>query len=231
MIEKWKNTFLAHSKTSLFRKKIIEANNIIEEALLKFKKPIVAFSGGKDSTCVLDLVLKHSKDVLVYHFYFGKYYVPYELEQQIIQNAKKIGAKRILVKTSKQYEILKREAINVLMKYYKKIMEPYFITKGYDIVFLGLRKEESLKRKRKIENSFFVGEIKEIYPIQNWTWVDVWAYIVVNDLPYLEIYDKYAEILGYDNTRFTTFFDPEFSKLGASNVDGVVMWKFKNILY
>lgn len=226
----WKDTFKTHFETSYFKSKLIEAENIIKDALQKHKKPYVAFSGGKDSTCVLHLVLKYRPNILVYHFYFGKYYVPFEIEQEVLENAKKIGAKNIMVRTSKQYDILKREAKNVLGRYYKSVMEPWFVEHGYDCAFLGIRKEESSKRKRKVENRFGMSKIiKEIYPIQNWSWLDVWAYIVGNNLPYLSTYDIYGPIVGYNQSRFTTFFDDEFSKVGASNIDGVLMWKFKNV--
>ncbi len=226
----WQETFLTHSKTSLFKRRVIEAENIIKDALKIYKKPYIAFSGGKDSTCVLDLVLKFNPNILVYHFYFGKYYVPLEIEKEVIENAEKIGAKRVMVRTSKQYDVLKREAKNVLGRYYKKVMEPYFVTHNFDSCFLGIRKEESAKRKRKVKNQFGMSKIiKEIYPIQDWNWLDVWAYIHSRNLPYLKFYDIYGEVVGYNYARFTTFFDNEFEKVGSSNIDGVLMWKFKNM--
>ena len=226
----WKETFLAHSKTSLFKKKVIEAKEIIRDALKRYKKPYIAFSGGKDSTCVLHLVLKFRPNILVYHFYFGKYFVPEDMERQVIENAKKIGANRLMVRTSKQYDVLKRDARNVLGRYYKKVMEPWFISHGYDCSFLGIRKQESAKRNRKVKYGFAMSKkIKEIYPIQDWSWLDVWAYIIGNNLPYLSFYDDYGKVVGYDQVRFTTFFDDEFAKVGSSNIDGILMWRFKNI--
>ena len=102
---------------------------------------------------------------------------------------------------------------------------------GYNLQFIGLREEESLKRRRKINSKpFRCDRIIECYPLHRLSWKDVWAYIISNDLPYLKIYDVYAKLLGYDKVRFATFFDPEFDKLGASNIDGVIIPEFKHIL-
>ncbi len=49
-----------------------------------------------------------------------------------------------------------------------------------------------------------------------------------HSLPYASIYDIYAPVVGWDKVRLTTFFDPEFDKLGASNLDGALMWRFKH---
>ena len=67
------------------------------------------------------------------------------------------------------------------------------------------------------------------FPLLNLTWKDVWAYIISNNLPYPSIYDRYAEVLGYDKVRLVTFFDNEFEKLGAPYLDGVLMPEFRNI--
>ena len=57
----------------------------------------------------------------------------------------------------------------------------------------------------------------------------MWAYIVSHNLKYCSHYDLYAPVIGWDQTRFATFFDPEFEHIGASNVDGVLLPEFKNI--
>ena len=51
------------------------------------------------------------------------------------------------------------------------------------------------------------------YPILNWTYVDVWAYIISNNLPYHSTYDLQGEYMGWDEVRFVTFNDPEFEQL------------------
>ena len=67
----------------------------------------------------------------------------------------------------------------------------------------------------------------ECYPLANLTARDIWAYIVSNNLPYCSHYDRYGALLGIEQVRMSTFFDPEFDMLGASNIDGLLMPEFK----
>jgi len=216
------------AQTNEHKIRVEEAQRIIKEALRQYQKPYVAFSGGKDSTCVLHLVLEQKPDVMVLHWDYGPYYIPRWLEKEFIENAQKIGTKSIRVETSTEYLWLGRKAVNVLGREYMGRLIPALKKEGYDLAFVGLRKEESLKRKRRISRGESVGEIPECWPVQNWTWQDVWAYIFSHDLPYASVYDIYAPVVGWDKVRLTTFFDPEFDKIGASNVDGVLMWRFKH---
>lgn len=135
-----------------------------------------------------------------------------------------------IVETSQLYDIEKRNQANIFYKVFFGYIRPKLMKCGYDLQFIGLREEESLKRKRKINtNPFRYDKMVECYPLHTMTWKDVWAYIISNDLPYLKIYDLYAPLKGYDKVRFATFFDNEFDKLGASNLDGALMPEFKNI--
>ena len=216
------------AETDEHKRKIEESKKIIGDALAKAKKPYVAFSGGKDSTCVLHLVLLQKPDILVLHWDFGPYYIPRWLEKEFLKNARKLGARHLRIETSPEYERLGREAINVLGREYIGKLLPKMKDEGYDLAFVGLRKEEAVRRRLRIENQSYIGPIPECWPIGNWSWKDVWAYIFSHDLPYASIYDRYAPIVGWDQARLVTFFDPEFDKFGSSNLDGVLMWKFRH---
>jgi len=201
----------------------------ITRALMRCRKPYVAFSGGKDSTCVLHLVLEQEPNVLVLHWDYGPYYIPRWLEREFVENARRIGAQNIRVETSAEYERLGRKAINVLGSEYLGKLVPRLKWEGYDLAFVGLRKEESVKRRIRINMGENIGTIPECWPIAEWSWKDVWAYIFSHDLPYASVYDLYAPVVGWENARLTTFFDPEFDKFGNSNLDGVLMWRFRNV--
>jgi PP-loop superfamily ATP-utilizing enzyme len=84
--------------------KVEQARDIICKALSRYNKPYIAFSGGKDSTCILHLVLQQKPDIMVLHWDFGPYKLPRVIENQILENAKKIGARNIQVYTSKEYQ-------------------------------------------------------------------------------------------------------------------------------
>jgi len=74
----------------------------------------------------------------------------------------------------------------------------------------------------------YMSCLPEIWPLGNWTWLDVWSYIFSYKLPYVSLYNHYAPLVGWDKVRLVTLFDPEFDKLGASNVDSFLMWRFKH---
>jgi len=226
----WKKIFKMFAETDEHKAKVQKAQNIIRKALHTSKKPYIAYSGGKDSTCVLQLVLQQKPDIMVLHWDYGRYYIPRPLAQELVDNAIEIGAKNIRIETSAKYEELKRNAVNVLGEDFLGKLLPRLKQEGYDLCFLGLRAQESVKRKRKLKTrGVFWKEsgFLNCAPIANWTWQDVWAYIFGNNLPYASVYDLYVPVVGWDKVRLTTFFDPEFEKLGNRNVDSALMWRFK----
>ncbi|XRP97789.1 phosphoadenosine phosphosulfate reductase family protein (plasmid) [Methanocaldococcus sp. 16A] len=232
MDEKWREYFLIWAESEVFQEKLKKTKEIIKEALSKFKKPYIAFSGGKDSTALMHLVLSFDDSIMVLHWDYGPYYLPRPLEKEIIEIAKKCRAKNLRVETSKKYWILKRNAVNVLGVDYLGKLVPQLVKEGYDLAFVGLRAEEAVKRRLRTQEIYEYDKYKKItnvYPLRDWSWKDVWAYIVSNNLPYLSYYDKYCPILGWDKTRFVTLFDLEFDKFGSSNIDNVLMWRFRNV--
>ena len=209
-----------------YKAKVKEAKKIIENAFKMYKKPYVAFSGGKDSTCMLHLVLQQKPDVMVYHWDYGPYLMPRAIEHEVVSNMIKLGAKNYLVETSDRYK--SGENTGIWYKDFFGRVTKRLIREGYDAVFVGIRKEESIPRKLRINAKRSLSAINEVWPLQDWSWKDVWAYIFANNLPYPSTYDKYVAVLGWDRARFVTFFDKEFEHLGSINVDGVLMWRWRN---
>lgn len=218
-----------HSETDEYKHAINYVDDVITDALDRYKKPIISFSGGKDSLVMTHLILSQARDITVFHWDYGRYYVPRHIEDGTMRLMRWLSPNS-MVATSKQYERAKRNPSNIFYHVFFGKTTTELINRGYDLQFIGLREEESLKRKRKLNGTpFRKGKIEECHPLHLMTWKDIWAYIVSNDLPYLKIYDKYAALVGWDKVRFATFFDPEFDKLGASNVDGVLMSEFKHV--
>ena len=230
MNEKKRKTFLMWSETEEHHRRLEEAKAIIAIALNNFKKPYVAYSGGKDSLCLLHLTLQQKPDVTIIHWDYGPYFMPREIENEILENARKIGAKNIQIYTSNLYLKLQRKARNILGSIFLEKIVPQLAKEGFDCCLLGLRAEESSRRKTKTKNPFKEEKgIINVTPLRSWKWIDCWAYIVKNNLPYPSVYDKYAEVIGYDKARLVTFFDKEFEWTGAPLLDGILMTKHKNI--
>lgn len=229
MQEHYKRMFELWSKTEIYKRRLAEAKKVISDFLQKEGKKYIAYSGGKDSTALMHMVLQQDKETMVLHWDYGRYYVPYKYLNQIISNAKLIGAKNLIIKTSKKYEIMKRNAINVLGVEYLGKLIPQLISDGFSVSFIGLRAEESIKRRFTTKEFYEYKKIYNVYPLKNFTYKDVWAYIVSNNIPYLNHYDTYSQIEDISKIRFTTLFDPEFKHFGLENTDKFINWREHNV--
>lgn len=226
-----RKTYLMHSETDEYQFNISESGKNVKEGLAICKKPYIAFSGGKDSLVMMHLVLQKNPDILVWHWDYGPYFMPRSVLDEISQIAAGIGARNFRVDQTgyKAYEQAKRSGKPVFYRYFFGVALPALKKEGYDGAFIGLRADESRKRGVRTKSIFekTPGMIS-IFPIRHLTVRDVWAYIVSNDLPYCNHYDRYAELEGRENVRFCTYFDPEFAHMGRTNVDGVLQPEFRN---
>ncbi len=224
MKEETRRGFLMWAKTQEYQNRIKESNQIIQRYISR-GNCVVAFSGGKDSTVMLHVVLQLDPEIRVFHWNHGSYLIPLSIEQEIIANAKQLGAKNLTIKSS---SLLERPDARTNYKVWYLVfwntLHRLRKDEGWDYQFVGLRKEEGCKRTAKIKSC----PKGEVYPLADWKWMDVWAYIISNNLPYPRIYDKYAELLGYDRARLVTFFDMEFEKFGSPYLDGFLLPNERN---
>jgi 3'-phosphoadenosine 5'-phosphosulfate sulfotransferase (PAPS reductase)/FAD synthetase len=228
MTAEWRETFRLWSRTEQHTRALHKARAIIERALESAQKPYIAYSGGKDSTVMAHLVLQYAPDTMVLHWDYGRAFVPEPIQREILRNARVIGVRNLRIETSPLYAKLGRRAQNVLGKHMIGKLLPQLAAEGYDLAFVGLRKQESPKRARRLRANKPLSTIPECYPLADWDWRDVWAYIVAHKLPYLSLYDQRAELVGYNLVRFTTLFDPEFEHLGAPTIDNYLHWRHRN---
>lgn len=224
----WRDTFLLHAESPAYQQAVQTAQQVIQQALRRARKPYIAFSGGKDSTVMTHLVLQQAPDTMVLHWDYGRAFVPAPLHAEIMHIARAIGVQNLRVETSPLYDRLGRQARNVLGRELIGRLIPQLRDEGYDLCFVGLRAEESGKRRRRMRKAEPVGVISECYPLALWRWMDVWAYLVANNLPYLSYYDARAELIGYERVRFTTLFDAEFEDVGAPQLDTLLHWRWRN---
>lgn len=223
MNKKWYDTFLLYSQMDEYKQKIEDAKQIIIQAKRKYKKPYIAFSGGKDSLVMMDIVLSIIPNCVVFHWDYGSNCIPNDYYIEIIDMIKRKTNNFIIAPEGN-----KRNKINIfgndfLEKYVFKLIDD-----GFDCCFIGLRKEEGCGRKNRIKADRSLTRIKEIFPVQNWSYMDIWAYIISNNIKYLSHYNKYGEVVGWDKVRYATLFDSGLDRLGCSNIDGVLSWRFKH---
>jgi 3'-phosphoadenosine 5'-phosphosulfate sulfotransferase (PAPS reductase)/FAD synthetase len=206
-----RKTDILYAKTFEFVSKVDHSIQVISRALSKMKKPYVAFSGGKDSTVLLHMVIQQMPDINVMYIDQGMEYpdtynyikkvwkewnlnLSWEFPEMNLWDLYEKGAFLNPDKPTDQ-KTLRMFSDTVffgpIKRYNKRI--------GADGFFMGLRSEESQDRKKNFE---FHGELYyrsngqlTCCPVSEWTSKDIWAYISAKKIPYNPIYDK---------TRFQT---------------------------
>jgi sulfate adenylyltransferase subunit 2 len=193
-----------------------ESLHIMREVAAEFERPVMLYSVGKDSSCMVRLAQKA--------FYPGKFPFPlmhvdtgykfremYEFRDKFV---KKIGADLIVYKhaqagiadpfrlgTQKCCAILKTQALVDSIREHR-----------FDAAFGGARREEEKSRAKERVFSFRdelgqwdpknqrpelwniynakvnKGESIRVFPLSNWTELDVWQYIYLENIPVVPMY-------------------------------------------
>ena len=189
-----------------------EALRITADAF-RNKRPYVAFSGGKDSTVMLHMACAIGSNVTAYHYDYGEK-MPRKYFEELRNVAISAGVSEL---------VIGRRTGGLRTDF--KENETEMIGRGFDSAFIGLRRGESIARKRKIDIGYRYGRIDEHYPLADFSANDVWAYIASENVRYVSYYDTYSDLTDIRDLRFTTFFDPVFSHLGAENLNAFKDWR------
>lgn len=197
-----------HAQTSNFKYQISQAEKIIARALELEVVPHVALSGGKDSTVVFEMVKQRKPDITAV-WSDDKWFLPETLEyiQQLQARGDDVRKIRTNAKHTDWFKISGDwDGI-----------QDYARQHSFGLTFLGLRQEESTERKIHLrkQGALFFAKSDQLWhcnPIHNWTWRDVWAYIVSRELDYNHAYDK-LEAMGIS---------PERQRIGPLAVERVL---------
>jgi 3'-phosphoadenosine 5'-phosphosulfate sulfotransferase (PAPS reductase)/FAD synthetase len=125
MEKQWIKFFQLWSETEEYQRRILEAQKVIRKALNQYNSPYLSYSGGKDSTVMLYMVLQQKPDLTVWHWDYGNSLMPREIEKEVLENAKKIGAINIIINKRENHETArtdhatgyKKTIIHVLVQY------------------------------------------------------------------------------------------------------------------
>ena len=183
---------------SLFEK-INSANELIKKSLEISENPKIAFSGGKDSLVVLDLVRKFNNINAV----FCNTKVEYKETIQFvntIENVTELTPIKGFWTCAKEYGLptrkseAKRHGNYCCLFLKEKPATEYYKKENVDLIFTGLTSSESRNRMMlfKRMGPYYFAKTEKLYkchPIYDWSESDVWNYIKLKKLPYNSIYD------------------------------------------
>jgi len=241
--DRWKETFAAWAATDEYAERINRAKNFCRDAASG--GAYTAFSGGKDSTVLLHMMCAAGQPVAI-HWDFGRpaykrgNIIPQEMADEIDAIAITCGAELHVVTSHTNWPNAEAACashpsagvtVHVSDGHGHWIQGCHNVGRqlGYEAVAVGLRSEESLKRARRIRAGIHLGDMREYWPVAHLTEMDVWAYIVQHDLPYLSAYESKARLNGgYLGLRMTSLFrERSGSGIDASALDGVLQWRHK----
>jgi len=181
--------------------KIEEATTIIKLAFDKIVNPVVAFSGGKDSLVVLDLVRRVNPDVIgVFENTTNEY--PETLKfVKTIPNIIELRPDISFEECFKRYglPVMKSKAKShgnqCCIKLKEEPFRKYAKANNVTLTFTGLTSDESRNRMMMLKRMGALyfhksDQIWKCHPIYNWSNQHVWQYIDFRNLAYNPIYDK-----------------------------------------
>ena len=219
---------------------VSESIMILREAVAEARNPVMLYSIGKDSTVMLDLALKafypmkppfplmhidtgwKFKEMIAFREATVK-----RLGLDLIVHTNKEGAKAGVTPfthgSARYTDIMKTEALVQALDQY-----------GFDIIFGGARRDEEKSRAKERVFSFRdknhrwdpknqrpelwwlyntrrkEGESIRVFPLSNWTEMDVWRYIAREELEVVPLYfakerpiiERAGQLFMYDDERF-----------------------------
>lgn len=184
--------------------RIAQSGLFISQAMRRMRNPYLAFSTGKDSTVMAHLVWSQVPDVPAIYFDAD---CAFPESQALLERYEMAGYPIIRWPCEPFFDTLHRvggpaspkcEAETMRSTVYRPI-KSLLAEHQFDGVFVGLRDEEATGRARlsQVRGQLFWQKrdaLWECLPIAHLTYIDIWAYIVANDIDYCAVYDKQMEL-------------------------------------
>lgn len=192
-----------YSKLQTFQKKKHQTENNIYEMLKKCDKPYVAFSCGKDSSVLADLVLQINPKIPLRFISSGETRILHNVDDVIDYFVKKYHANVEEICFDRVWSAeWKNATFDEQRKAGRRDIQS-IDNSAYDGVFMGLRMDESRGRSISLKTCKTEGlpdfmyryagrEYYRMCPLAQWKTEDVGAYIVENDIPTLRWYQEFG---------------------------------------
>jgi sulfate adenylyltransferase subunit 2 len=217
-----------------------ESIHIMREVAAEFTNPVMLYSIGKDSAVMLHLALKafypsrppfplqhvdttwKFRDMITYRDALAEA-LGLEMRVEINEDGLKRGISPFASGSNLHTQVMKTEALRAAMNRH-----------GYDAAFGGARRDEEKSRAKERIFSFRdsnhgweprnqrpelwrtyntrirQGESIRVFPLSNWTELDIWQYILEEDIPIVPLYlaaerpvvERDGQLLMVDDERF-----------------------------
>lgn len=193
--------FLLYSRLGEHRARVRRSLAHIEEWLTLAQRPYISLSGGKDSTCVLHLVRSIAPEVPAVYWDADCAFpevselidatpncVRYKTDEPFLDTLARFGAHG---GSDLENETMRTTVYGPVKRWIAETQS--------DGCAYGLRQEESRGRRMlgRTRGVVFFSAQYQVWmcqPVTHWTYNDVWAYIVSNDVPYAGTYDRMWEM-------------------------------------
>lgn len=206
------HVYRLHAQLGVHKRHVQGSRDVIAQALSRSRRPYVACSFGKDSLCMLHLVVEQCPNVDVLWVRADEFDEwpdtervarefasrwPIHLHElwsmSITECYRQVGGFYVFTETEPQ-----RRADRAYSNAFVRMIQDKATALACDLAFIGLRIEESNRRRTLLisrGNLFFAktAGIVECFPLSAWTAADVWAYIVVHGIPYPNLYDLHPD--------------------------------------
>jgi sulfate adenylyltransferase subunit 2 len=223
---------ISHEKMTHLKQLEAESVHILREVAAEFSNPVMMYSIGKDSSVMLHLAMKAFAPGKVPFplLHVDTKWKFHEMIEFRDQRAKKLGFDLVVHSNPRGLEMGISPFVHG-SKVHTDIMKTEALKQaldrgGYDAVIGGARRDEEKSRAKERIFSFrdrnhrwdpknqrpelwniyntriHKGESVRVFPISNWTELDIWQYIYLENIPIPSLYfAKERPVVEYEGTE------------------------------
>lgn len=192
-----------YSKLPVYKNKVKKTITNIKEMLKKVDKPYIAFSCGKDSSVLADMVLQLNPKIPLRFISSGETRILHNVDDVINRFIQKYNANVEEICFDRVWsDEWKNSTFDEQRKAGRRDIQT-INNSLYNGVFMGLRIDESRARSISLKKCQTDGLPKFMYkytnrdfyrmcPLALWKTEDIGAYIVENEIPTLHWYEKFG---------------------------------------
>ncbi len=173
-----------------------QTKEIMTMTVEKFKKPVLLWAGGKDSTCALAIARDLFDNKLPFPVLFIDTTYKFTETYEFIRRYAKEWGINLMVQTNKEalerginpWSVTHFEYCNELKT---KPMKQAIIENGFDAVMTAIRWDEhGIRGKEQYFSVRTDPPHTRVHPMLHWSEKEIWEYLRSRNVPYNPLYDK-----------------------------------------